>query len=227
MPHAWPLKKRRIVSHAPLHAAPLPSASSTATATSVRPMRREKSGSSRPPIRRSGACGAMRRASQTLTRTGTSIAANPMPNSAICAHSRVWSTSRRPSASYHMTSVMRLTAPPSRPSTMMSATIPPPMRTHRRHGRSLPKTGRATGGPPPCPFPFPPRRREALRPSSIGVTLRSMAGPRVARPPRPGGAGAPRAACRTSLTSGHLVGLEDLSAHGDRLHVGEGRHRPA
>ena len=187
VPQSSPFWKRRIVSQAPLQAAPLPSASSTATATSARPMSRERSGISIPPIWRTGACGAIRRASQTLSRTGTSIAAKPRPNSAICDHSRVWSTSRRPRASYHITSVMRVTAPLSRPSTKMTRTIPPPIRTQRRHGMSLPKTGRATGGPPPWPLPrpppspssppLPPRRREARRPSSIGVTLRSIGRP--------------------------------------------------
>ena len=178
VPHASPLMKRRIVSHAPLQAAPLPSASSTAIATSARPTSLEMSGSSQSPRRRTGDCGAIRRASQTLTSTGTSIAKKPIPNSAICAQRRVWRTSRRSSASYHMTSVIRLTTPPSRPRTMITATIPPPISTHRRHGVPLPKIGRATGGPPPWPLPPLLRRREeARRPSSIGVTLRSIGRP--------------------------------------------------
>src|SRR5688500_9297255 len=181
-PNSPPLKNSRTVSQAPVHAAPEPRASRTATIVSAIRMKRDASGISMPPSWRTGACGAIRCASQVLTSTGTSIAAKPIPNSATCDQSLVVRTLRRPSSSYHITSVMRFTAPPSSPRTMSRTKNPPPMTRYRRHGTSPPATGGKVRPPPlprPLPSPpvpplapLPPVRRRPRRPSSMGVTLR-------------------------------------------------------
>ncbi len=92
--------------------------------------------------------------------------AKPMPNSATWDQSLVVSTSRRPSASYHMTSVIRFTTPPSSPSTISRPRIPPPISSHRRHGTS-PTGHRREGWPAPAPVgptgAFPCPRRWASR----------------------------------------------------------------
>ena len=174
VPHSWPLRNSSTVSQLPLQAAPDPSARSTATMASPMPMAREASGSSMPPSRRSGACGEIRRASHMLSRASTSIAAKPMANSAICAHRRTAKTSRRPSASYHITSVMRFTAPPSSPSTSRMPTKIAPIVSQRLHGTLT----SATGGIPRPPSSSPPfcRPRRPRAASSMGVTLRSSRG---------------------------------------------------
>ena len=204
-PHSPPLRKSRTVSQLPLHAAPEPSDRRTATTTSPMPMARDASGISNPPSWRTGACGAIRPASQMLTSAGTSMAAKPIPNSATCDQSLVVSTSRRPSASYHMTSVMRFTSAAEQAEHDQQAEDPaadqqpPPPRDvatgHRREGWPAPASVGPTGA-----FPCP--RRWASRSSRCGRNAPDArrAGPRAARRPRPGGAEAPRGACRTSWT---------------------------
>ena len=179
VPHSSPLKKRRIVSQAPLQAAPAAERQQHGDRPPApRPMSRETSGSSHAPSRRTGACGTIRRASQTLTSTGTSIAAKPMANRRdLRPEPRLRGRRVGPSASYHMTSVMRLTAPPSRPRTMMADDDPAADDTHRRHGHVAPEDRPRDRRPATMAVPaIAPATATARRPSSIGVTLRSIGG---------------------------------------------------
>ena len=110
----------------------------------------------------------MRRASQMLSSAGTSIAAKPMANRATWAHRRVGQDVAAASASYHMTSVIRVTAPLTSPSAMKSGDPIPPIsdpaapRKIARHDRA-----RVRVGPPPSPACDGDRAA-----SSEGVTLR-------------------------------------------------------
>ncbi len=162
---------------------------------------RETSGISRLPRRRTGTRGAIRRAAMMLISAGTKNAAQPIAKSASWLKRRVVRMLRRSIASYHITSVMRPTAPLSRKRTTSAAKTISPMTIQRRYWpQSPPATGPPNGEPPPVP-PLPPdprglpRRRpltgvgRSKRPSQSSSAPLPRAAPLPDGPPRPASLG--------------------------------------
>ena len=170
VPNGPPFRKRSTVCQLPLQAAAEMSASSTTAPASPMVIARDASGISNWPMRRTGTCGAIRRASQMLASAGTAKATKPMANRASCDHSLVVTIPDRPSAPYHIRSVARATDRPRMPNansrTRTAMTISAQRRTGagpvlRRPGN---RTGRSSSGGSPSPPP-PFVRRGNGRPS--------------------------------------------------------------